>query len=130
MIDDSVLAVGSTSAVSSAVLRRARHLDFFENVVLTDYSFYGRNARTRTGTVEESPVLALFQSKIHPPLGAAVRSYIYTRTHIIVYSENGTRLVRSTTSLLKVPVPAKNHVDLYCSLFFHSYLFHTSRAQY
>ena len=89
MIDDSVLAVGSTSAVSSAVLRRARHLDFFENV-LTDYSFYGRNARTRTGTVEESPVLALFQSKIHPPLGAAVRSYIYTRTHIIVYSENST----------------------------------------
>ena len=39
------------------------------------------------------------QAKIHPPIGVAVRSYIYARTDIIVYSENGTRLVRSTSLL-------------------------------
>ena len=40
--------------------------------------------------------LRALSAKIHPPIGVAVRSYIYTRTDIIVYSENGTRLVRST----------------------------------
>ena len=79
-------------------------------------SFVALATPMMTGICRYSPIFGKTPAtKIHPPIGVALRSFIYTRLYIILYSKNGTQLMRSTR-LHKTDVADNISVLLYGSL--------------